>query len=480
MANDYYKAQASNLPLTRIRSSGENSARKTVEVAFDKLPVSDELFREEYAFDISTVNTQYLLTTPSGSGALIDGQHLTFKPTFTCAAGVDVKVNSSAVRPVEDSLGVLATEGLIVAGIYVDIIFVEAIARWQVLTTPTTAADALVISNLATVSTTTLASAVRRTNFAINGKFDIWQRGITVTDQTGANIYATADRWRTGRTSTAAGLTASQSTNNPGGSKFALKLQRVVSNISTADLFAEQQIESAIVEQLQGETVQVEYDIYLGANFSADRYVTAIRTGTVADESVAIGASFTGNVRLFLQPIATPLEQWIHVTLVGVTVPSDAKALMLEFSCTPKGTAGADDSFEIANVTLTKGAPNGLGLRTVAEELKLCQRYYEKSYTLNTNPGTVSTPAQEIARSASISTAITSLDPQMVEKRTTPSIILYSPDSGSTGVVYDATGDADRTAVVVNAGTGKFSIHLSAVLATTPLLSAQWTADAEL
>ena len=126
--------------------------------------------------------------------------------------------------------------------------------------------------------------------------------------------------------------------------------------------------------------------------------------------------------------------------------------------------------------------------RNYPEELQLCQRYYEKSYALETAPGTPTVVGREYVRlSGSYSTAGLHRTSFITPKRAATIGFIYSSITGAQGYLRDETASIDKLADPQNStefgfqtsflgglgGGGGASLDLA-------FLSWQWTADAEL
>lgn len=87
------------------------------------------------------------------------------------------------------------------------------------------------------------------------------------------------------------------------------------------------------------------------------------------------------------------------------------------------------------------------------DELRLCQRYYEKTYDVNVNPGTVTQNGQQLAKLAAAvgaSGALGRTADFKVTKRSTPSVLFYSP---SGAVQTSSIGGVDRNTITSFVGT---------------------------
>ena len=119
--------------------------------------------------------------------------------------------------------------------------------------------------------------------------------------------------------------------------------------------------------------------------------------------------------------------------------------------------------------------------KTIVQELQHCQRYYEKSYDININPGTV-TFAGNVAwgGNAGTTTALyTHSRPFAVSKRVAPTITIYSPNTGAQGFIYSEGAPlGDITVGVSDIGQSSFRIWNNTATGYYP--HAHFTADAEL
>jgi len=78
----------------------------------------------------------------------------------------------------------------------------------------------------------------------------------------------------------------------------------------------------------------------------------------------------------------------------------------------------------------------------------LCQRYYEKSYDYGTAAGTV-TNAGAIAQYVGVNMTAGGTQVRFkVHKRSTPTVTVYSPNSGTSAKIYDYANLADQAATV--------------------------------
>jgi hypothetical protein len=116
--------------------------------------------------------------------------------------------------------------------------------------------------------------------------------------------------------------------------------------------------------------------------------------------------------------------------------------------------------------------------RQIQQELALCQRYFEKSYDIGTAPGAASSGngCEYFVAAASIDGAGARFK---VPKRADPSVILYSPNSGTTAKAYDSTGSADVTVSGANIGQNGF-IAAGSAFTSGHQIQQHWVANARM
>ena len=109
-------------------------------------------------------------------------------------------------------------------------------------------------------------------------------------------------------------------------------------------------------------------------------------------------------------------------------------------------------------------------------EVRACQRYYEKSYDLNSDPQSVTTSSywwRPMVTDWHHTVAF------KATKRAAPSSTTYSPATGAVNAIRSTDGAVDRAASVQNITNHGLSIY-SNTNTVGQLTTAHWTADAEL
>lgn len=125
--------------------------------------------------------------------------------------------------------------------------------------------------------------------------------------------------------------------------------------------------------------------------------------------------------------------------------------------------------------------------RSIALELTRCQRYFEKTFDQTTVPGTVTSVGVCFATAnAAISNGRSYMGSRFsTQKRTDPTMTIYSPITGTKGVVATVTGAdvAANSGATTRVGEAEFEMLNSSAGVITPGsggFAYHWTADAEL
>jgi hypothetical protein len=148
------------------------------------------------------------------------------------------------------------------------------------------------------------------------------------------------------------------------------------------------------------------------------------------------------------------------------------------------GTAGNVAHFFDIGLYAASAPPSTFQVPDFASELAACERYYEKSYDLNTTPGTASNYGGSFGffvGGLSSSTNVGIAVGFRQQKRTAPTVVPYSTNTGASGVVYDAQGGLDRIpAQLDDVGDRAFRVGLSTSAAGGQSFYLHYTADASM
>ena|GEM_PF-1479481 len=313
----------------------------------------------------------------------------------------------------------------------------------------------------------------RRTrNYLINGNFDIWQRG---TSFTGGSQYF-ADRWIAVH-----GIAGSISretftpgqTEALGGPRY---FMRYTSGVSEYPRFG-QRIENVL--ELSGKEITLSFWAKKGA--AGDSDIAAIYLVQDAFASGARTDTALGGIAL--------TTTWTKYTLTG-TFPSVAGKTVgsntyagFEIYGQPWTHSG---TLDIAQVQLEKGnAATEFEHISVNQELALCQRYYEKSYHIDTIPGTATEIGQvaQFGATPSPTARLTNIIRFMTPKRVPPNVTVWDVAGNINAVTYWGANDTQyQNSPFTRDHETQFSFRVYANGDTTTSrdgLSFQFTADAE-
>ena len=324
-------------------------------------------------------------------------------------------------------------------------------------------------------------------NLLINGNFNVWQRG-TVFNPINPNLMYTADRWYIG---VGSALT-NRRVVRPSAGGIPLNeiyIQRLSGDTSTQAFTLCYRFEAAETLGLRGETLTLSFNALAGADYSAVDNILDVRifTHTDNDEGFTLTSSglFPTTGRTQVERILPELTTSRTKYTMTLTVPTDANQMQIWFYYNPTGTAGAADLFRISEVQLEVGGHfTSFEHRPLAEEVIMCQRYYEQS-----SPGVMSDGMarhnQPIITSYSTGAARTMISWKVL-KRVTPTITIFrTTDGGTNGMPAYFNGSAwvNATSIAFNTNNARESTleMVGTYVALNSYISSfGWVADAEL
>ncbi len=330
------------------------------------------------------------------------------------------------------------------------------------------------------------ASNIRRKNFLINGNFDIWQRGTGPFTTSGE--YS-ADRWKTSVITSTYSLSKSSftlgQTDVPGNPTNYLTIDTTSSATASEYCITEQRIED--VSSVSGDDYTLSF--WAKANSSLDLSIEAVQNfgtgGSPSSEVYTLGqkVSLTTSWQKFEITINIPS---ISGKVLGTDNNSFVKILFwlsagTDFTSRTDSLTTQTGIFDIAQVQLEAGgSATEFEQRHISEELLMCQRYFEKSYNLDVAPGTPSTLAGSLRESATrCSNSVVDVGVTYATvKRTSPTVTIYSTDTGTAGEVSNLTDKA--VSGILYAGTRGFAGVTIVSGSNTKNAIFHYAADAEL
>jgi hypothetical protein len=222
------------------------------------------------------------------------------------------------------------------------------------------------------------SSYVAGKNGIINSAFDVWQRSTSATFSQPLSYPAT-DRWYGISLGAGPTCTMSRQTADTTGLTYGMRFGRNSGQTGIGDIYVGNTFESIDTKRFAGQTVTLSFYVKAGAN-APSTLTSQIRTGTGTDQSSAslFSTGWTGGANNSQNnTITTTMTRYTQTVTLGSTV----NQIMIAFSYTPTGTAGANEWFQIEGVQFEIASAASAFSRntgTLATELAASQRYYFK------------------------------------------------------------------------------------------------------
>lgn len=323
-------------------------------------------------------------------------------------------------------------------------------------------------------------------NYLINGNFDFWQRTAANQLLVTANRAYGADRWMIFPSiASANGAQMIRATSSNVGSTYDCNIGAWATPLAKVGMA--QIIEKANMRSLLNKEVTFSVSAKVNSSTSVIRCEILAWTGTSDAvtsftnavpytnwSTYTLAASFTS-----VASITSNITTSYNKVVVSGTVPSNANNLI----CVVSYISGSDQIY-LSQAQLIVGDiadPDfSAAGRTIGGELLLCQRYYEKSYTLEQSPATGDQyGAVRVTSNASALGEATAFQFK-VTKRAIPTVALYHPASGAINTLYRVSDAAaiGGSSVGFTNQSGVRLITLGS--ASNNLYDFHWTADAEL
>jgi hypothetical protein len=278
-------------------------------------------------------------------------------------------------------------------------------------------------------------------NILVNGGFDVWNRGAgdssSIAVAASTTAY-TADRWYLKTGATQAHVVSAVTSLGLKG-RLAAKIQRTAGQTGTTAIVFGYPLTTDECKQLRGQTLALQYLGNSGANFSPTAGTVSIDVYFGTGAQGKRGAGFTGETHpiSFQNFWGTSSGAGPGVGNSGATVvASNVTQGEIQFTWTPIGTAGADDSMQFDDVQLEPGILNTAYEYLPFEMvLRQCERHFCKTFPYAT------APAQSAGLAGSLR-AMYALPASQVgggadwwfpsEMIATPAITTYNPSAANT------------------------------------------------
>jgi len=279
-----------------------------------------------------------------------------------------------------------------------------------------------------------------RRNLIINGDFKVSQRGdyTSATTLSGTDVYL-LDRWKVTQT------TVSGTIQDLGG-----KIRLKATSSGTGQVRAVQNIETQ--------------DLVLGGTYTLSALVKSNKSTAginVTDDKT----SGSGDADIYYAyHTGDGTDQRLSVTFtVRSTVPYE---FLVRAALQPAGNASitSGDYIEVSEFQLERGSvATEFEHRSFGEELALCQRYYQKSYNIDTYPAATTTVGSEdFYGSADVTNILVKIYYPVHTRTNTPTIYIYNTNNSTAGQAYviSNSGHSNYNATVNNVATSGFRCYV--------------------
>ena len=311
-------------------------------------------------------------------------------------------------------------------------------------------------------------------NAIINGGFNIWQRGTSVTPASGYGY--TADRWLA--YSYAASATTVSRVAFTAGTTLGLSQPQYharVNSTSTAMYFG-QRIED--VTTFAGQTITISFYAKHQSTFSVPIYIEQ-NFGSGGSANVgATGTTFS---------IGTSWQRYTHTltlpSLSGKTIGTSSFLDIYLFS------SAVNNYLDIWGFQVELGSqPTPFEQRPSNIEIQMCQRYFSKSFQLETAPvngnGTGDNTGNNLVVWApTVSNSYSAAIHFPVRMRRTPDVTLYNAETSTanTWSVYNSSTSINNSySVIIGTRNERSMLIYASGITTITVSNGAWSASAEL
>ena len=340
------------------------------------------------------------------------------------------------------------------------------------------------------------AGALSNRNLIDNGGMRVAQRGTSFTSLMSAY---TLDRWYF-FDGTSAVFDVAQSSTVPNGFSNSLKVDCTTTGTptTTQEIYVEHRIEAQNLQHLQ----------YGASGAQSTTLSFWVKSNKTADYGLWIYLPDTA-VQYATTYTISSADTWEYKTIVipgntaNAITNDNGTGLLIRFylgigptnAGTPTETWTADGTNRSPDTNLGDSTSNewllsGVQLevgtqatpfehRSFADDLKTCERYYEKSFTYSSPPGTATANGCLSHRKTSNSTAYTGFQIRFAtRKRATPTVGLYNTNNSTEGQIRSDGANVDANDL--NTNEMGFNVNTVVAQGANVIQAMHYTADAEL
>lgn len=330
---------------------------------------------------------------------------------------------------------------------------------------------------------TTSSGLEPRQNWLYNSNFDWWQRG-TIFTSAGNH----ADRWYGVRTG-AGSPDCERQTGSSAGATYGFQCFNLDTN-SGSGVGMRQVLPIQDGSMLHNRTVSFQVKVKA---MSAVNQVTVALNYSTSESSVGFATNVISSATATVNSSGFTTVNLSNVA-VGTSYTRGTGTLQVSIYTSAVSSGGLGDignGLIIEQPMLVLGsAPSEYKNRFASPDLELqaLQAYYEKSYNITTNPGTVTTIGSTTWSGIGVAGQPFVTIPFKTAKHKFPTVTYYNCRTGSSGTsqaIWDInTGSTDYDATAAtspNAGSSNFKVTTNSGTApNTSALCLQWAADAEI
>lgn len=330
-------------------------------------------------------------------------------------------------------------------------------------------------------------TSVQRNILFGNGGFEVWQRGAgssaSVAVAATTTAY-TADRWYLTTLANQACVVSAQT----GITDQSLLSGRVIRNAGqtgTGVLTFGYPLDTESIVAMRGKAMSVSFYAKAGASWSPTSGTLTcalyVGTGAVAKR----GAGFTSETTIFTGTAAVTTTATKFAIVGTTTVPTNSTQAELQFTWTPVGTAGADDSVYLDDVEVEcqNSTTSDTWLTSVYDRVPFsvmlddCQNHFVKTFPYATAPAQAATLTGALTLISNATSRQGLYWRYSNELRTTPTVTTYNPQ-GANANWQDVTGAVTSAVTVTATSTKGIFIYSATAAAADRLFYIQAQADA--